>query len=306
MMPAPGAEMGLAAGGRMVQDIHPDPHGADAWDVARSARVFVHIVDAGLYEQITGKPAPPTPISAKTYTEHGMPWFAEYGDAGDMPRRGQARRAGQRGREGRGARFQRAGRQHGGCACGPGDAHRGTGALQRRRRLSVPPVRRDELARHPEVARALRWLRHRRPPDPGGAARCGDRRGRNDLGDLRPATRGGGETPEPGDAGHAAGGPRLQPRRARRPGGPRAVGRRAGERLPTAARCAEAGGAAEIRAAGLERAGPWPTLHPPPCGRRPGRGVRSAGRAQRPLRQPSPAARGSCSPRPRSRSRRGR
>ncbi len=83
-LPAPGAEMGLAAGGRMEQDIHPDPHGADAWDVARSARVFVHIVDAGLYEQITGTPAPATPISAKTYTEHGLPWFAEYGDAGDI------------------------------------------------------------------------------------------------------------------------------------------------------------------------------------------------------------------------------
>ena len=82
--PALGAEMGLAAGGRMEQDIHPDPHGAHAWDTSRSARVFVHIVDAGLFAQITGRPAPPSPISAKTYTEHGLPWFEEYGDAGDI------------------------------------------------------------------------------------------------------------------------------------------------------------------------------------------------------------------------------
>lgn len=79
-----GAEMGLGAGGRMRQSIHPDPHGADVWDPARSGRVFVHIVDAGLYQQITGTPAPPSPISAATYTQHGLPWFEEYGGGGDI------------------------------------------------------------------------------------------------------------------------------------------------------------------------------------------------------------------------------
>jgi hypothetical protein len=83
-LPSPGAEMGLAGGGRMHQQIHPDPHGADVWDTGRSGRLFVHIVDAGLYEQITGRPAPPSPISARTYTEHGLPWFAEYGGGGDI------------------------------------------------------------------------------------------------------------------------------------------------------------------------------------------------------------------------------
>lgn len=83
-LPALGAEMGLASGGRMHQQIHPDPHGPEVWDTGRSGRLFVHIVDAGLYEQITGHPAPPSPISARTYTEHGLPWFAEYGDAGDI------------------------------------------------------------------------------------------------------------------------------------------------------------------------------------------------------------------------------
>jgi hypothetical protein len=78
------AGMGLAAGGRMRQEIHPDPHGAAVWDTTCPARLFVHIVDAGLYRRITGRPAPETPISARTYAEHGLPWFEEYSDAGDI------------------------------------------------------------------------------------------------------------------------------------------------------------------------------------------------------------------------------
>jgi hypothetical protein len=80
----PGAEMGLAAGGRMRQDIHPDEHGPDVWDTGRAGRLFVHIVDAGMYQQITGRPAPATPISAQTYADHGLPWFEEYSGAGDI------------------------------------------------------------------------------------------------------------------------------------------------------------------------------------------------------------------------------
>lgn len=79
-----GAEMGLAAGGRMRQEIHPDPHGSSVWDTSVSGRLFVHVVDAGMFQQITGRPAPETPISAATYTEHGLPWFEEYSDAGDI------------------------------------------------------------------------------------------------------------------------------------------------------------------------------------------------------------------------------
>src|SRR5262245_60568588 len=75
---APAAEMGLAAGGRMEQSIYPDPYGADAWDNTKAARVYVHIVNSMLYEQITGQRAPDTPVTAKTYAEHGYPWFDLY------------------------------------------------------------------------------------------------------------------------------------------------------------------------------------------------------------------------------------
>lgn len=71
-------EMGLAAGGRMVQKIYPDEHGIDTWDRERKASVHVHIVNSEVYSTITGEPTPWTPISARTYTEYGFPWFHLY------------------------------------------------------------------------------------------------------------------------------------------------------------------------------------------------------------------------------------
>lgn len=79
MAPAPvQAEMGLGAGGRMTQKIHPDPHGLEVWDPERRGRVFVHIVNSATWREITGEPAPPTPISAADYAAHGLPWFDLY------------------------------------------------------------------------------------------------------------------------------------------------------------------------------------------------------------------------------------
>jgi len=70
--------MGLAAGGRMKQKIYPDPHGIDTWDPARTSRVFVHIVNSELWREITGEPPPPSPVTAREYAAHGLPWFDLY------------------------------------------------------------------------------------------------------------------------------------------------------------------------------------------------------------------------------------
>jgi hypothetical protein len=70
--------MGLAAGGRMKQKIYPDPHGLDVWDPAARSRAYVHIVNSELWREITGEAAPPTPVSAKSYTQAGLPWFELY------------------------------------------------------------------------------------------------------------------------------------------------------------------------------------------------------------------------------------
>jgi len=73
-----GAEMGLAAGGKMTQKIYEDAYGIDSWDTENAQRIFVHIVNSQMWTEITGEPPPPTPVSAKTYTSYGHPWFSLY------------------------------------------------------------------------------------------------------------------------------------------------------------------------------------------------------------------------------------
>jgi len=78
-------ELGLGAGGKMKQKIYPDPHGVDTWDTNNYGSVFVHLVNSEQYRDLTGLEPPPTPISAQTYTENGLPWFDLYDEAlGDL------------------------------------------------------------------------------------------------------------------------------------------------------------------------------------------------------------------------------
>jgi hypothetical protein len=70
--------MGIGAGGVMRQKIYPDPHGIDVWDQSNPGTVFVHLVNSLHFRQITGADPPRPPIDARTYTEHGLPWFDLY------------------------------------------------------------------------------------------------------------------------------------------------------------------------------------------------------------------------------------
>jgi hypothetical protein len=74
------AAMGLAAGGMMRQKIYPDRYGLEVWDQANRGEVWVHLVDAAMFRQITGRDAPPSPITARDYTAAGLPWFDLYDD----------------------------------------------------------------------------------------------------------------------------------------------------------------------------------------------------------------------------------
>jgi hypothetical protein len=77
--------MGIAAGGRIRQKIYPDPHGISAWDADNRGQLSVCIVNSEQYEALTGFPPAPSPISAATYTEWGLPWFDLYDeDLGDI------------------------------------------------------------------------------------------------------------------------------------------------------------------------------------------------------------------------------
>jgi hypothetical protein len=78
---AEGAAMGLAAGGKVKQNLYPDPYGIDTWDEENYGRIFVHIVNSMMYREITGNEPPPTPVTARMYAEYGLPWFDVYDDA---------------------------------------------------------------------------------------------------------------------------------------------------------------------------------------------------------------------------------
>jgi hypothetical protein len=65
----------------MRQKIYPDPYGLDAWDQDHYGRILVHILNSAQFRKVTGVEPPPTPIDAKTYTEHGLPWFNLYDEA---------------------------------------------------------------------------------------------------------------------------------------------------------------------------------------------------------------------------------
>ena len=84
-----GREMGLGAGGTITQKIYPDPHGIETWDPDNTGRVFVHIVNSMMWRELTGEEPPTTPVTAKSYTEAGYPWFKLYdenkGDVAHSP-----------------------------------------------------------------------------------------------------------------------------------------------------------------------------------------------------------------------------
>lgn len=75
---AASAEMGLAPGGRMKQQIYSDPFGIDEWNHGDSSRCFVHIANSMVWESITGRKPPTVPPTAKQYTSAGLPWFDLY------------------------------------------------------------------------------------------------------------------------------------------------------------------------------------------------------------------------------------
>jgi tetratricopeptide (TPR) repeat protein len=71
-------EMGIAAGGTIKQQILEDTYGAESWDEAAFRDIVIHIVNSQVYQQITGREAPPSPISAEQYKRCKIPWYSDY------------------------------------------------------------------------------------------------------------------------------------------------------------------------------------------------------------------------------------
>jgi hypothetical protein len=76
----PPPDMALALGGRMRQEIYDDPFRLSDWDQDHPARCFVHIANSQAWRAITGDEPPTTPLTAKEYRLHGIPWFDYYGE----------------------------------------------------------------------------------------------------------------------------------------------------------------------------------------------------------------------------------
>jgi hypothetical protein len=73
-----GADMGLAPGGRMRQEIYADPYSIHDWDTEHSSRCFIHLVNSATWQAITGQRPPSKPPTAREYTMAGYPWFDYY------------------------------------------------------------------------------------------------------------------------------------------------------------------------------------------------------------------------------------
>jgi hypothetical protein len=77
------ADMGLAPGGRMKQEIYTDPFDLEDWDVTQKGRCFVHIANSLVWREITGQQPPTTPPTAKEYVKARLPWFDYYDDGAE-------------------------------------------------------------------------------------------------------------------------------------------------------------------------------------------------------------------------------
>lgn len=78
------ADMALAPGGRMKQDIAEDRFGLDVWEPA-SARCFVHLCNSLVWQAVTGQNPLHPPPTAAAYAEAGLPWFEHYTDRPAVP-----------------------------------------------------------------------------------------------------------------------------------------------------------------------------------------------------------------------------
>jgi hypothetical protein len=72
--------MGLAAGGKMVQQVFKDPYGLDVWSKTAKSRCFVHMCNSLGWQHLTGALPPHPPMTAAHYNGSNYPWFHFYED----------------------------------------------------------------------------------------------------------------------------------------------------------------------------------------------------------------------------------
>jgi len=63
--------MGVGKGGKIIQKIYPDPHGLEVWNEKPFGTLAVYLVNAHVFEEITGTKVPAPTDS----TDYVGPWF---------------------------------------------------------------------------------------------------------------------------------------------------------------------------------------------------------------------------------------
>jgi len=71
-------DMGLAAGGKMEQQIFKDPFGLTDWSSTVKTRCYVHMCNSLGWEHLTGTKPPTIPMTSAHYASKGYPWFKYY------------------------------------------------------------------------------------------------------------------------------------------------------------------------------------------------------------------------------------
>lgn len=85
-MSASVSDMGIGAGGRITQEIYEDEFEFADWEIEPMSQVWVHLVGARQWTELTGEAAPRTPVTVEEYNDAGLPWFDYYNDdKNDVP-----------------------------------------------------------------------------------------------------------------------------------------------------------------------------------------------------------------------------
>ena len=73
--------MGLAAGGKLIQDLVVDRNTSCIWNTSRTRLINVHIFSPASFEEVTHIVPPETPITARAYADAGLPFYVVEEDA---------------------------------------------------------------------------------------------------------------------------------------------------------------------------------------------------------------------------------
>ena len=73
--------MGLAAGGKLIQDLVVDQNPSYIWNTSRTRLINLHIFSPASFEAVTHIVPPETPITARAYADAGLPFYVIEEDA---------------------------------------------------------------------------------------------------------------------------------------------------------------------------------------------------------------------------------